>query len=75
MSCWRDDLSPLEADVVAAVQRHERGIDGHLIGADPREVCEDLPEDDEDVMTTLQRLYTSGVLERDLTGRYCLPEF
>lgn len=71
---WRDELSPLEADVVAAVQRHEYR-DGRFIGVDPREVCEDLPEDDEDVMTTLQRLYTSGVLERDLTGRYCLPEF
>lgn len=71
---WRDELSPLEADVVAAVQRHEYR-DGRLIGADPRDVCEDLPEDDEDVMTTLQRLYSSGVLEKDLAGRYFLPEF
>lgn len=72
---WRDQLSPLEADVVAVVQRHERGIDGRFIGADPRDVCADLPDDDEDVVATLQRLYSGGVLERDLTGRYFLPEF
>lgn len=72
---WRDRLSPLEADVVAAVQRHEYS-DGRFIGADPRDVCADLPEDDEDVVVAiLQRLYSSGVLERDLTGRYALPEF